>query len=236
MSSGFIRRRWPLVVAAGWAASSLALASGAIAQQNKGLSDEAVKKYMDFGWELTPNTFTPPDGGKTITVDKTKRKDVMVPLDVARDVIQAGWWSAEAQLCGLAEEQTANFHTMMLRKMAEKKWTDQQLLFMRSLHLYIVMARSGQVEITQTGEDGKTVVTRQKPSRTGPCPEADIKRIKDYVTTYQNAGAPPAAAEAPAAAASAQPAAPAAVPAAAQAPSAAQAVVPAGATGSIKKN
>jgi hypothetical protein len=131
---------------------------------------------------------------------------------------------------------------MMLRKSAEKKWTDQQLLFMRSLHLYIVMARSGQVEITQTGEDGKTVVTRQKPSRTGPCPEADIKRIKDYITGYQNAGGPPAATEAtaaapsaPAAAASA-PAAPAAVPTAAPAPAAAQAVVPAGATGSIKKN
>ena len=94
MSSGFIKRRWPLSIAAGWAAASLVLASGALAQQNKGLSDEAVKKYMDFGWELTPNTFTPPDGGKTITVDKSKRKDVMVPFDVARDVIQAGWWSA----------------------------------------------------------------------------------------------------------------------------------------------
>ncbi len=222
MSSGFIKRRWPLSIAAGWAAASLVLAGGALAQQNKGLSDEAVKKYMDFGWELTPNTFTPPDGGKTITVDKSKRKDVMVPFDVARDVIQAGWWSAEAQLCGLTEEQTANFRTMMLRKEAEKKWTDQQLLFMRSLHLYIVMARSGQVEITQTGEDGKTVVTRQKPSRSGPCPEADLKRIRDYITAYQNAG----------------PAAPAAVaaPAAAPAPAAAQAVVPAGATGSIKKN
>jgi hypothetical protein len=228
MSSGIMKRRWQL----GIAALCLGIAGAASAQQTKGLSDEAVKKYMDFGWEMTPNVFTPPDGGKQITVDKAKRKDVMVPLDVAREVITIGWWSAEAQLCGLPEEQAANFRSLMLRKESEKKWTDQQLLFMRSLHLYIVMARSGQVEITQTGEDGKTVVTRQKPARTGPCPDADMKKIKDQIAAFQNAGGNgPTTAAVPAGSAPA--AVPAAAPAPATTPAAAQAPAP---TSTAKKN
>ena len=63
---------------------------------------------MQYAWALTPAKFTAPDG-KTILVDKSKPKDVIVSLDIAREIIKVARLSAYAQLCDLAEEQRANY-------------------------------------------------------------------------------------------------------------------------------
>jgi hypothetical protein len=63
------------VLAAGCGAPALA--------QGKDLSEKSVQLLMQYAWALTPPKFTAPDG-KTIEVDKTKPKDVIVPVNVAR--------------------------------------------------------------------------------------------------------------------------------------------------------
>ena len=77
---------------------------------------------MEYAWTLTPEQFTKPDG-KTIVVDKTKRDEVIVPLDVAREVIRVGRLSAHAQVCDLREEQARNHSSLMRREVQAKKWT-----------------------------------------------------------------------------------------------------------------
>ena len=53
------------------------------------LSEKATRTFMEYAWTLTPERFTKPNG-ETILIDKTKRDAVLVPLDVAREVIRAG--------------------------------------------------------------------------------------------------------------------------------------------------
>ncbi|RZI38012.1 hypothetical protein EGT07_36370, partial [Herbaspirillum sp. HC18] len=80
---------------------------GATAQnkeQGKQLSDSSVKTLINYAWAMTPAKFTAPDG-KVIEVDKSKPNDVIVPIDVAREVIRVAWFSARAQKCNLEEEQ-----------------------------------------------------------------------------------------------------------------------------------
>ena len=59
-------------------AAAVALLSGApTSAQGKELSEKSVQLLMQYAWALTPPKFTSPDG-KTIEVDKSKPKDVIV--------------------------------------------------------------------------------------------------------------------------------------------------------------
>ena len=67
-------------------AAAIALLSGVPGSaQSKELSEKSVQLLMQYAWALTPPKFTAPDG-KTIEVDKSKPKDVIVSVDVAREV------------------------------------------------------------------------------------------------------------------------------------------------------
>lgn len=152
-------------------------------EQNKQLSDKSVQTLIDYAWAMTPAKFTAPDG-KVIEIDKSKRQEVMVPLDVAREVIRVAWFSARAQQCNLEEEQRANYQTLMKREQA-KKWTDQQLLFIHELHLFTVMYTAGKVKIVANDEAGKdVVVTDQTTKPPKPCNEDERKSVQKSIMAY----------------------------------------------------
>ena len=70
---------------------------------------------MEYAWSLTPEAFTKPNG-ETIQIDKKKKDEVLIPLDVARDVIRVGRLSAHAQVCDLAQDQADNHNSLMHRE------------------------------------------------------------------------------------------------------------------------
>ncbi len=169
-------------------------ATGALAQakeQGKQLSDSSVMTLVNYAWAMTPAKFTAPDG-KVIEVDKSKPQDVIVPIDVAREVIRVAWFSARAQRCNLDEEQRANYQTLMRREQT-KKWTDQQLLFIHELHLFTVMYSTGKVKIV-ANDDGKDVVLNEKAPEAAPCSDAERQAVQKSIMAYVS-GEP--AAEAP---------------------------------------
>lgn len=167
------------------------------------LSEMAVKSFMDFAWSLTPAQFSKPDG-TTIQIDKKKRDEVMVPVDVAREVIKVGRLSAHAQVCDLPDHQTANHRTMMRKEEAKGKWTPQQLVYISQLHLTTVMLLTGKLKLVEKGEDGKDVIVGgeddKKPAQT--CSEEQRKKVKEMIAAYvkENEGVKAAAGDAPAAA------------------------------------
>lgn len=172
-------------------AAAVALLSGApTSAQVKEMSEKSVQLLMQYAWALTPPKFTSPDG-KTINVDKTKPKDVIVSVDVAREVIKVARLSAYAQLCELIEEQRANYQTMMRREMAKSKWTDQQLLYISQLHLFTVMTLTGKVQIVQKEGEKQVVVQESKAAKDSSCNDTERQRVKAQITTYINAAAGP---------------------------------------------
>ena len=185
-----------------WACAAWSAAAGSASAQNKELSDKSVLTLMKYAWGMVPEKFTTPTG-KVIIVDKAHASESIVPLDIAREVIRIARMSAYAQLCELAEEQRANYQTLMRREEAKAKWSDQQMLFINQLHLFTVMTLTGKVQLVEKDGDKQVVVQEGKPVKTGSCTDTERKKVQEQIVAYVNSPAP-----APAAAASATPAPP----------------------------
>ncbi len=205
----------------------LTLSAPARAQE---LSEKAVSSFMDYAWSLTPQQFSKPDGS-VIQIDKKKREEVIVPVDVAREVIKAGRLSAHAQVCSLQEEQVENHRALMRRETAKKKWTPQQMVYISQLHLTTVMLLTGKIKLVEKQGDKEVVVDEGKAPPAQTCSPEQGKKVAEMIKTYVEASPKPdptAAAAAPAAATGTtgsttpKPAAPAAAPA----PAAAAAATP----------
>lgn len=184
------------------------VAGAAVAQE---LSETAVKKYMDYAWNLTPNQFTSPKGEVTV-IDKKQREANTVPVATAREVIMAARLSAHAQLCDLKAEEVANYHSLMYREKDRKdgdkpKWSPQQIIYINQLHLATVMLLTGKLKVVQK-EGEKEVAVEESKTNTPSCPPEQRAKVKEAVKAYVDAGPPDAKAEL--AAANAEPAAPAA--------------------------
>jgi hypothetical protein len=174
-------------------AAALAFGGEPVLAQSKELSDRSVNVLMQYAWELTPPKFTSPDG-KTIEVDKTKPKDTVVALDVAREVIKVGRLSAHAQSCDLIEEQRANYLTLIRREEAKGSWSQQQLLYINQLHTTTVLMMTGRLVVVE--KEGEKVISEKevKSGTIASCTEAERDRVKAQITTYINS-APVKAAE-----------------------------------------
>jgi|UPI00039F36FB hypothetical protein len=168
------------------AAGAMALAPTVASAGEGELSDKSVQVIMDYAWSLTPQQFSKKDG-TVIVVDKTKREQAMVPLDVAREVVRVGRISAHAQVCNLPEEQTLNHRSLMKREVDKKKWSDQQTLYINQLHLTTVMLLSGKIKLVEKDGDKEVVVDeKQTPPQT--CTEEQRQKVKDLVAAYVKAG------------------------------------------------
>lgn len=150
------------------------------------LSDKSVQVFMEYAWSLVPQQFSKKDGS-VIVVDKTKKDEVMVPPDVAREVIRVGRISAHAQVCNLADEQSLNYRSLMKRELDKKKWTDQQMLYINQLHLTVVMLLTGKIRLVEKDGDKEVVVDETKaPAQT--CTDEQRQKVKDIITAYVKAG------------------------------------------------
>ncbi len=152
------------------------------AQQPKELSEKSVATLMDYAWVVLPQKFTAPNG-KTIEVDKKKR-DALIPIDVAREVIKAGNLSAQAQLCDIMEAQIANYHALMARERSKNKWTDQQLLYITTLHRMTIHMAAGKMRVVEKGaEEVQVILEPIEPSKES-CNDEKKKKVVDAVAAY----------------------------------------------------
>lgn len=205
---------------AGWAwigACALAAAASAgtaLPADAEELSEKSVRTIMDYAWAMIPQQFTNIDG-KTIVVDKNKRAEVEVPLDIAREVIRVGRVSAHAQVCNLPEDQALNHRSMIRRETEKKKWSDQSMLYINQLHLTTVMLLTGKIKVVEKEGDKEVVVDEGKVPTAQTCTPEQSAKVKEVIKQYVDAGPKlPTIITAPAAAAAAAPAAAAAAAAA----------------------
>jgi hypothetical protein len=181
------------VVLAGVSALTLLVSVAPVSAQE--LSEHAVKSFMEYAWSLTPQQFSKPDGS-VIVIDKTKKDEVLIPVEVAREVIKAGRLSAHAQICDLADDQISNHRAMMRREDAKHKWTPQQMVYISQLHLTTVMLLTGRIKLVEKEGDKEVVVDEKKaPAQT--CTDEQRAKVKELVTAYVAASPPPRVAAAP---------------------------------------
>jgi ribosome-binding protein aMBF1 (putative translation factor) len=199
------------------AASAVIAAGPATAQApTKELSDKSVAVLMEYAWTILPDQMRMPD--RTIKVDKkNKKKETMVPVDTARDVIKAGYMSAQAQLCDMLEDQVANYDAMIRRERAKKTWTDEQLLYITTLHRMTIHMAAGKLRVVDKPDNEQQVILEAIEPSKDTCNDEKRSKVREQIVAYVKASPPPT----PAATKKAEPAAPAApqpTPAAAKEP------------------
>jgi len=119
------------------------------------ISDQSVNWYIQFVWNNLGAQFSERDG-TVVRIDKNKKDEVIVPIDVARDVIVGGWRGARMRICELPNEFTANFELTRAGANSKGKWSAQQRHFMKALFQRVVQLNSGKTKVV-VSEDGKVV-------------------------------------------------------------------------------
>jgi len=185
-----------------WTCAALLAAVVAVAPASaQELSEKATRAFMEYAWSLTPEAFTKPNG-ETILIDKKKKSEVLIPLDVAREVIRAGRLSAHAQVCELLQEQTDNHNSLMRRQIESNKWTPQQIVYINQLHLTVVMLLTGRIKLVE--KDGsKEVVIEEGQKQSQTCTAEQKQKVKELITSYVKSGPAVASSTPPAASAEA---------------------------------
>ncbi len=165
-------------------AASMALGAPLVLAQTptKELKDESVITLMNYAWTILPTKFTTPER-KTIEVDKTKR-DALVPVDVGRDIIKVGYISAQAQMCEMWDEQNANFSALMAKEQAKKTWTDQQLLYITTLHRLTIHFAAGKMRLVEKGTDELQIFLEPIEPTKGACTDDKRRSINQTIATY----------------------------------------------------
>lgn len=154
----------------------------------KELSEKSVRTFMEYAWSLVPAQFTKPSG-EIVQVDKKKKDEVMVPVDVAREIIRVGRISAHAQVCNLPVDQVANYRSMMQRESDKKKWTEQQMIYINQLHLTTVMLLTGKIKLVEKQGD-KQVVVEERKSPVQTCAPEQAEKVKQVIAEYVKSGPP----------------------------------------------
>ena len=148
----------------------------------KELSEKSVITLMNYAWTILPTKFTTPER-KTIEVDKTKR-DALVPVDVGREIIKVGYVSAQAQMCEMWDEQNANFSAMIAKEQAKKTWTDQQLLYITTLHRLTIHFAAGKMRLVEKGSDELQVFLEPIEPTKGSCTDDKRRSINQTIAAY----------------------------------------------------
>lgn len=151
------------------------------------LSEKSVRTFMNYAWQLVPSQFTPPNG-ETIVIDKSKKDEVMVSVDIAREVIRVGRLTAHAQICDLKAEQICNYQSMMRRETNKKSWTEQQLVYISQLHLTTVMLLTGKIRLVEKQGDKEVVIEEDKAPTAATCTDEQKAKVTEVIATYVKAG------------------------------------------------
>ncbi|MEQ1612167.1 MAG: hypothetical protein ABL904_05395 [Hyphomicrobiaceae bacterium] len=143
---------------------------------------------MEYAWSMTPTKFTKPSGA-VVEINKKEREKIVVPKDVAREVIRAGRLTAHAQLCDLPKEQVLNYRSLMKREADKKKWSEPQMIYINQLHLTTVMLLTGKIKlIEQEGGEKQPVVEDTRAADAKSCTEEQRKKVAALIETYLKSG------------------------------------------------
>src|SRR5262245_7403380 len=126
----------------------------------QGMSERSVNVMSTLAFSIMPEEYPGPDG-KPVKVNKSNPNKYLIPMDDARRVIRVATRSAYAEACGLIELERANYQALMKNEEARKTWSNDQLMFIRALHVFSVSYFTGTMQITTTEQESDV-----KPAQT----------------------------------------------------------------------
>ena len=114
------------------------------------ISDRDLKTLKILAWQSLPSKIVISEK-VVVEIDKSDPAKIIIPDEDAREIVHVAHLSARARRCNLNELVLANRDALLRREKARKKWSDAQLQYINSLHLYTVQLLIGKIE----GADGE---------------------------------------------------------------------------------
>jgi hypothetical protein len=109
------------------------------------ISDKTLKTLKALAWQSLPSKIVISEKS-VVEIDKSDPAKIIIPDEDAREIVRVAHLSARARRCDLNELVLANRDALLRREKAKKKWTDAQLQYINSLHLYTVQLLIGKID------------------------------------------------------------------------------------------
>jgi hypothetical protein len=162
----------------------LAFAMPVAAQDTKAKkkpNDRTVRVIMSWAFAALPEKFKFADG-QEIKIDRGDPKKFYIPVDDARRVIRVAMRSSNADLCGLTKLQVGNFRKMMSDEKALGKWSRNQIIFIKQLHIATGLVVTGGFVAGKDAESKSDGANDRRNKYN--CSDKERSRIRDSIETY----------------------------------------------------
>ncbi len=148
------------------------------------ISDKTLKTLKALAWRSLPSRIVISEK-VVVEIDKSDPAKIIIPDEDAREIVRVAHLSARARSCDLNELVLANREALLRREKARKKWTEAQLQYINSLHLYTVQLLIGKIE----GADGEkpklprdsAAKAPMQPDNSSACNEKEKQDISSAV-------------------------------------------------------
>lgn len=162
----------------------LAIAMPVAAQDTKTKkkpNDRTVRVIMSWAFAALPEKFKFADG-EEIIIDRADPKKFYIPVDDARRVIRVAMRSSNADLCGLAKLQVGNFRKMMNNEKALEKWSRNQMIFIKQLHIATGLVVTGGFVAGKEATSGDNGANDRRNKYN--CSDKERARVTASIETY----------------------------------------------------
>lgn len=123
------------------------------------MSEKTLKTLKALAWQSLPTRIVQ-GGNKVIEIDKSDPSKIVIPDADAREIVREASLTARARKCELQDLVIANRDAVLQRERQTGRWTESQLQYINTLHLFTVQLLLGKVE----------AVDREKPNAAMPAP------------------------------------------------------------------
>ncbi len=167
------------------AALGLASAGAAVAQDKKdGVNPKTLKTLKTLAWQSLPSKIILADK-RVVEINKSDPSQIIVPDEDAERIVRAAHLTARAHQCDLQELVIANRDAIMKAEKAKNKWSESQLHYINTLHLYTVQLLVGKIEVAEEGKGDKQGASAPAKPAAVQCSDNEKKEILAAVEAYE---------------------------------------------------
>jgi len=149
-------------------------------KEKKNPNDRTVRVIMGWAFAAVPETIR--RDGKDVKLNRSNPKDFYIPVEDARRVIRVAMRSANAEVCDLTDLQINNFRKMMANEKALGKWSANQIIFIKHLHIATGLVISGKFTAGKEAKNKDDASADQKPKYN--CSPEERNRVKADIEAY----------------------------------------------------
>ncbi len=115
------------------------------------VSDKTLKTLKVLAWQSLPSRIVQSDR-KVVEIDKSDPSKIIIPDSDAREIVRTAYLTARAHKCDLQELVIANRDALLQREKKTGRWSEGQLQYINTLHLFTVQLLLGKVEAVDAGK------------------------------------------------------------------------------------